>query len=365
MHNVIEEGLFAELLSGVDQREAKEQSDLSLLTAEQIGELAVRALRIEAAVTPKPGLVDRENSGAHDDMDYPLFLASSAALLPCFIACAKAGIDGYKKNPAQLVPILRRIGRCGETAMYAATKGVNTHKGAIFSMGILCCALGMLSTRGAKGKVAAVRMRKIRLEAEAGTNAESRAASVQSTAAARNAAAETNAESKAAAVRNTAAYLAETELQALCAALSAALLRQDTAAATHGRKAREHAACGGVRAEAASGFATAFQVGLPVLRDALCEGLPQETALVKTLLALIARTEDSNTAYRGGAGGLAFMQKTAEEILRKSDWNSEESLDMVREFDRTCIERHLSPGGSADLLAFSAMLLMIFDEVSL
>lgn len=291
------------------------------LTAEIIGELAVRALRIEAAVTPKPGLVDRENSGAHDDMDYPLFLASSAALLPCFIACAKAGIDGYKKNPAQLVPILRRIGRCGETAMYAATKGVNTHKGAIFSMGILCCALGMLVARAAKGK--------------------------------------------AAVVRNTAAYLTEAELQALCAALSAALLRQETAAATHGLYARGHAACGGVRAEAASGFATAFQVGLPVLRDTLCEGAMQETALVKTLLALIVRTEDSNTAYRGGASGLAFMQRTAEEILRRADWKSEESLDMVREFDRACIRRHLSPGGSADLLAFSAMLLMIFDEVSL
>lgn len=283
------------------------------LTAEKIGELAVRALRIEAAVTPKPGLVDRENSGAHDDMDYPLFLASSAALLPCFTACAKTGIDGYKKSPAQLVPILRRIGRCGETAMYAATKGVNTHKGAIFSMGILCCALGMLSAKAVKG------------------NGE----------------------------------LKEAELQALCAALSAALLRQETAAATHGLYARGHAACGGVRAEAASGFATAFQVGLPVLRDALCEGAMQETALVKTLLALIARTEDSNTAYRGGASGLAFMQKTAEEILRRADWKSEESLDMVREFDRACIRRHLSPGGSADLLAFSAMLLMIFDEVSL
>ena len=291
------------------------------LTAEIIGELAVRALRIEAAVTPKPGLVDRENSGAHDDMDYPLFLASSAALLPCFIACAKAGIDGYKKNPAQLVPILRRIGRCGETAMYAATKGVNTHKGAIFSMGILCCALGMLVARAAKGK--------------------------------------------AAVVRNTAAYLTEAELQALCAALSAALLRQETAAATHGLYARGHAACGGVRAEADSGFATSIQVGLPGLSDDRCEGDMQETALVKTLLALIARTEDSNTAYRGGAGGLAFMQKTAEEILRRADWKSEESLDMVREFDRACIRRHLSPGGSADLLAFSAMLLMIFDEVSL
>ena len=75
MRNEIEGGLLAELFGGVDLRDAKGQSALSLLTAEQIGELAVNALRIVAAVTPKPGLVDRENSGAHDDMDYPLFLA--------------------------------------------------------------------------------------------------------------------------------------------------------------------------------------------------------------------------------------------------------------------------------------------------
>lgn len=323
MRNVIEDGLITELISGVDLWEAKGQSALSLLTAEQIGELAVNALRIEAAVTPKPGLVDRENSGAHDDMDYPLFLASSAALLPCFTACAKAGIDGYKKSPAQLVPVLRRIGRCGETAMYAVTKGVNTHKGAIFSMGILCCALGMLLAKVTKGTHTAVQVPK----AQAG--------------------------------------LKEAELQALCAQLSAALLRQDTAAATHGLHARGHAACGGVRAEAASGFATAFQVGLPVLRSALYEGLVKETALVKALLALIERAEDSNAVYRGGAEGLAFMQKKAGEILRKADWKSEKSLDMVREFDRACVQRNLSPGGSADLLAFCTMLYMIFDEVSL
>ncbi len=273
--------------------------------AETIGQMAVQALRIEAALTPKPGLVDQENSGAHDDMDYPLFLASSAALLPCFTACAKIGMQSGKKKPAQLTSALRRAGRCGETAMYAATRGVNTHKGAIFSMGILCCAVGMLQAAG----------------------------------------------------------FHETELQALCAKLSAALLRQDPAAATHGLYARGHAACGGVRAEARSGFASAFQTGLPVLREAIASGIPQQRALIKTLLVLMSQVEDSNAAYRGGAEGLDFIRSRAQHILSQADWQTEECLDMVRDFDRACIRRHLSPGGSADLLAFSIMLYMIFDEV--
>ena len=101
---------------------------MNILKAEQIGEMAVRALRMEASATPKPGLVDRENSGAHTDMDYPMFLTSCVALKSCFTACAQTGIQGAGKKPETLVSTLRQIGRCGEIAMYGATKGVNTHK---------------------------------------------------------------------------------------------------------------------------------------------------------------------------------------------------------------------------------------------
>ena len=342
------------LETGLQQKDA-ELRKLRSFSAEAIGQMAVQALRIEAAVTPKPGLVDQENSGAHDDMDYPLFLASSAALLPCFTACAKLGIEGYRKEPERLAPALRRIGRCGETAMYAETKGVNTHKGAIFSMGILCCATGMLHAAAKAARTTASAAAR-RQPAEAG----GRVPEIDKVA---SWAKGVEPDGQDARLDRT-VILNEAALQALCAQLAAALLRQDPAAATHGLYARGHAACGGVRAEAQSGFAAAFHTGLPVLREALAAGMPRQRALIKTLLALMCSVEDSNAAYRGGAEGLAFLQKRAEEILHSANWKSEESLNMVREFDRACIKRHLSPGGSADLLAFSTMLLMIFDEVS-
>lgn len=306
---------------------------MNILTAEQIGEMAVRALRMEASATPKPGLVDRENSGAHTDMDYPLFLTSCVALKPCFTACAQTGIRGAGKKPGTLVSTLRQIGRCGEIAMYGATKGVNTHKGAIFSMGILCCALGKLTAEAEGYK-------------KNTTNRE------------RGSAARTD-------VTGSRPELKEFELQSLCRQIASALLKQDTASATHGLKARGDAACGGVRAEALSGFESAFGTGLTVIRSSVREGIPCERAMIRALIALICRTDDSNAAYRGGAEGLAFLKQRAADVLSRAEWENEECLDMVREFDKACREKNLSPGGSADLLAFSTMLYMIFDEVSL
>lgn len=311
---------------------------MNILKAEQIGEMAVRALRMEASVTPKPGLVDRENSGAHTDMDYPMFLTSCVALKPCFTACAQTGIQGAGKKPETLVSTLRQIGRCGEIAMYGATKGVNTHKGAIFSMGILCCALGKLIAEAEGNK-------------EITPNRERGSAAQMCVTGGR--------------FELEKFKLKESELQSLCRQIASALLKQDTASATHGMKARGDAACGGVRAEALSGFESAFGTGLAVIRSSVREGIPCERAMIRALMALICRTDDSNVVYRGGAEGLAFLKQQAADVLRRAEWKNEECLDMVREFDKACREKNLSPGGSADLLAFSTMLYMIFDEVSL
>ena len=111
--------------------------------ASEIGELAHRALIREANVTPKPGLVDRENSGAHRDMDLKLFHASADALRPWFADCARIGLAMRDAAPEQVFARLRKRGIEAEKAMYAATGGVNTHKGALFSLGILCCAAAM------------------------------------------------------------------------------------------------------------------------------------------------------------------------------------------------------------------------------
>ncbi len=262
-----------------------------------IGDMAVRALKLEAATTPKPGLVDRANNGSHKDMDYQLFLKSSEALRECFTLCAAAGANPEK---------LREIGLAGEQTMYEATNHVNTHKGLIFSMGIICGALGELVTC-----------------------------------------------QKA---------FSEEDVQGHVKKLACSLLQGSSNEETHGQKVLKETGTGGIRTEAASGFRGAFEIGLPALRKALAEGYSFERAMVQTLLTLMCQTEDSNLVYRGGLEGLQFVRERAAVILSHGDLRTEDGLELVRAFDKICIEKNLSPGGSADLLALTAMLYLFFEE---
>lgn len=266
-----------------------------------IGNLAVQALKLEAGTTPKPGLVDRDNDGAHKDMDYPMFLASSEALRVCFEACALAGMAGEKPET------FRKIGLAGEQSMYEVTNHVNTHKGLIFSMGILCGALGELVP--------------------------------------------------------SQEVFSEEDVQDHVKTLACSLLHGSSASKTHGQKVLKETGTKGIRGEAESGFAGAFCIGLPALRKALAEGNSFNDALVKTLLTLMRETEDSNVVYRGGLEGLNFVKAKAADLLSLIDGPLDEvDLARVRDFDAACIEKNLSPGGSADLLALTAMLYLFFEE---
>ncbi|MFR7989121.1 MAG: triphosphoribosyl-dephospho-CoA synthase [Anaerovoracaceae bacterium] len=282
--------------------------------AQVIGEKAYMALRIEAWTTPKPGLVDRENSGAHRDMDYPLFLASCGALRDYFSVCARIGGESVQDEESGCFFRLRRAGLEGEKKMFTVTGGVNTHKGAVFSIGILSFCMGQLSAE--KGGIPATKDRHV--------------------------------------------FLAE--LRRRCAKTSAALLTTDTALHTHGKQVYEETGTGGIRAEALSGFASAFLIGYPALRAARREGYPLNESMVKALLSLMCSVQDSNIVYRGGAEGLRFVRREAGYILKTADLRTEDGLTMVRNLDRECIRQNLSPGGCADLLAFSSMLYLLFDE---
>jgi len=265
-----------------------------------IGDLAVRALQLEAATTPKPGLVDRENHGAHKDMDFPLFLASSEALRVCFEDCAAAGMERAGAE------VYRAIGFAGEQSMYEATNHVNTHKGLIFSMGIFCGALGEL-------------------------------------------------------VACQEAF-SEEDVQRHVKKLACSLLHGAKPQNTPGQRVLEETGKKGIRGEAFGGFPSVFDIGLPALREALHGGLSLNRAMVQTLLTLMCETEDSNVIYRGGLAALDFVQEHAAAILQHIDLTKDEDLELVRAFDDICIEKHLSPGGSADLLALTAMLYLFFEE---
>lgn len=111
---------------------------------EKIASHAVRALLDEVCVSPKPGLVDRFGSGSHHDMDIFSFVASASALWPYFKACFEKGAASAALSAKDVLPLLKASGLEAERMMYCATGGVNTHKGAIYTLGILCAAAGRL-----------------------------------------------------------------------------------------------------------------------------------------------------------------------------------------------------------------------------
>jgi len=113
---------------------------------ERCSNLAVKSLLDEVHTTPKPGLVDYRNNGSHRDMDIPLFEKSADTLKPYFSKCFSIGKETSALSCDETFALLRKAGIKAEKAMYEATGGVNTHKGVIYSMGILCASLGRLWT---------------------------------------------------------------------------------------------------------------------------------------------------------------------------------------------------------------------------
>ena len=220
--------------------------------ADQIAERAVRALLYEVAVTPKPGLVDRANAGAHDDMDFFSFQRSAAALTAYFRECALSGLHGEGRGAAERFDDVKFLGVLAERDMLEATGGVNTHKGAVFSLGTLCAAAGYLYQTKASFSVEEM--------------------------------------------RREAAAMARDACEAFAQAHGGALY--------------------GARKEAVCGFETVAEIALPALRRALAKGKTPNDAGVEALLALLCGAEDTNLVRRGGAEAPARLRARTEELCR-------------------------------------------------
>jgi triphosphoribosyl-dephospho-CoA synthase len=259
-------------------------------TFQRIGDLAVTCLKLEVATYPKPGLVSHVDNGAHRDMNAALLNRSSESLRPYFAELAAAGAGGAGMER------LRAIGIAAEGEMLRATGGVNTHRGAIFGMGLLCAAAGFRTT-----------------------------------------------------------YAANQPLGSLIAQVwGAAILNGPQALRSHGAEAARRYHVGGARAEAAHGLPAVYRVALPALRRAR-DTVPAdaEALRVQVCMELIAHIDDTNLLHRGGLDGLSFARERARAFLGRggiaaADWRADAAV-IHREF----ITRNLSPGGCADLLAMT------------
>jgi len=257
-----------------------------------IGAIAAGCLVEELETWPKPGLVSHIDNGSHDDMDAGTFRRSAASISPYLQSLADAGALGCGMGR------LRIIGLEAERAMLAATSGVNTHRGAIFGLGLLCAAAGAKAGGLADPKLSLGGV-VMRLWGES-------------------------------------------------------ILDGPVLLHSHGSAARRRFRAGGARLEAASGFPSVYRIGLPALRRAaLVVPEDAEAARVEACFALIGSVEDTNLLHRGGLDGLCFARDAARGFIasggvRASGWRAR-----AQSIHDGFVARRLSPGGSADLLAMT------------
>ncbi len=273
----------------------------------QVGDFAhaaYRALLVEVNLTPKPGLVDRHNNGAHRDMNLGHFYRSARAIgiwLPRFI---RQGRDDAFRPAAEQLLRLRPLGLACENHMFQATGGVNTHKGSVFSLGLLCAAYGRCDQQQ----------------------------------------------------RHIDAKTLCAEVATMCDGLVARELQQHNALQTAGQRLFAEHGLSGARGEAESGFERVINGALPLYRQRLNAGCDEQTALMDSLLWLMAHNDDTNVASRGGIEGLHWLQQRAAGLLAQGGAQGERGIQRLRQFDADCIMRNLSPGGSADLLIVTWLL---------
>lgn len=279
--------------------------------ADTLSGLAVRSLLYELAVTPKPGLVDRSNSGSHRDMDFYTFLRSAPALEPWFREMVLCGTRFAQAEANPAFQAINHIGKRAELAMQAATGGVNTHKGAIFSLGLLCGAAGRLYGREEP--------------------------------------------------------LTPDRLLEECAALSRGAYHsyrakaESSAAKTAGDRFFQSYGITGIRGEAAAGFPIVRKIGLPLLKELLSTGCSPDDAGGIVLLHLMAHAEDTCLIARAGH---AHWKELQERLKRELTEDPRPGVEKREFMDREFIQNNWSAGGCADLLAM-CWLLLFLDESAL
>lgn len=258
---------------------------------------AVRSLYAELVLYPKPGLVSPVDNGSHTDMTAETFMRSLFALRHYFVHITRAGMQDAP------FATLKRLGIEAEARMLRATGGINTHRGAVFCLGLLCAAIGSCRARGIALTPNAIRARLLLRWADA-------------------LAAHTHAGS----------------------------------ADSHGLRVAQRYAASGAREEAALGLPSVFEVALPALRRTLADGRGTRRARVDALFALMAHISDTNLYHRGGEEGALAVRRHARAFVERggtacADWE-EQALACHRIF----VAARLSPGGAADLLAAACLL---------
>ncbi|MEY8709209.1 triphosphoribosyl-dephospho-CoA synthase MdcB [Mangrovibacter phragmitis] len=268
--------------------------------AQRLAQTATRCLIDEARLSPKPGLVDSRGNGAHSDLSLSLMERSAHSLTPTFFALAQQ----CWRRPADVAlrQLIGRLGREGEQSMMAATNGVNTHRGAIWALGLMVSSCAMLSGNAT-----------------------------------------------ASAISEQAARLAQLPDQAAPTVFS------------KGLRASHRYRVPGAREEAAQGFPHVMKRGLPALLHSRAQGASEQHAMLDALMSIMTTLSDTCVLSRAGMVGLEAMQQGANAVLKAGGCASRAGRQQLADLDQTMLRLNASPGGAADLLAAT----LFIDRVAL
>ena len=273
-----------------------------------LGTIAASATLAEVFTAPKPGLVDRFGPGSHRDMDFCTFLLSACALAPYWPKQALTGLNGV--SPGEALLCLRKTGLEMDSAMYAATSGVNTHKGLIFALSLLLYGAGRCLFLGSD-----LTPENITSEASG-------------------------------AVRGC----CDRELGSLAGGVPGRKL-------SSGEKIFLEHGLTGIRGEAERGFPTIMRHGVTSYKEALARGASPNDSALFCLFNLMMHGEDTNIVARKGFRfwkdeypGLVMS------LLRHKPPYSMEAINAFHDADVFFSESGISPGGAADMLSCSIFL---------
>lgn len=285
-------------------------------------EIALKSLLYEVAATPKPGLVDRSSNGAHTDMDFFLFIDSSISMRSYFEEIGQTIKTLYKGTFRQLLEPtfvfnhIKPLGIKAEDVMLQATIGVNTHKGAIFSLGLLVSAANEIDlTIGFKNLTP----------------------------------------------ENTLLVLTQ-RVQAYISPNLFNEFKLGESYKNYGVKQFNELGLLGARGEAASGFYHANRIGLPEFENCINVGMSINDAMVHALLRIITVLEDSNVIGRRDLKILSISQNKAKQVLEFGGMQTAEGRSLLASYCQWCICENISHGGSADMLVITMFLYFLKND---
>ncbi|WP_321515655.1 triphosphoribosyl-dephospho-CoA synthase [Marinifilum fragile] len=274
---------------------------------------ALKSLLHEVALSPKPGLVDRNSNGSHDDMDFSTFIDSASVLSVYFKEIAEYGFSYTNDELKEALPELRRIGLLMEEDMFRETNGINTHKGAIFLLGFSLFVSAYLIAKRSFSYQAFVNL-----------------------------------------IKSLNGNLVERELGRKL--YNGKQTHGEVCFEKYGNKGQ------GIRGEIQAGLPSVFQYAIPVLESHLLDKKRTDDkilhkSLTHALLALVANNDDSNILYRKGVEVLDGLKQKAKEAFL--NFENEKFEILYNDLIHYCEKNHISPGGSADLLAVSYFIFTI------